>query len=126
MSAAERWCPECGASYPEGIVACRDCLVVLVDEKPEVRDGPTVAHRVPDAASGALLCGMLEHNGIATVLRSTTLPGYGDIRRDWSTIAWGEILVPASAVGDARTLIADYLSALESGGLVSDEDVEEN
>jgi hypothetical protein len=81
-------------------------------------------HRVPDAASGALLCGMLEHHGIATVLRSATLPGYGVIRRDWTTSAWGEILVPAAALGEARALIADYLAALERGGVVRDEDVE--
>lgn len=125
MSDAARWCPECGTGYPVGIVACKRCLAVLVDEPPDTRDGPVVVHRVPDAASGALLCGMLEHNGIATVLRSATLPGYGVIRRDWSTTAWGEILVPASVVADARALIADYLGALESGGLVRDEDVEE-
>jgi len=68
---------------------------------------------------------MLEHHGIATVLRSAMLPGYGVVRRDWSTSAWGEILVPATAVAEARALIADYLSALESGGAVRDEDVDE-
>ena len=125
MSAGKRWCPECGTAYAAGIVACKRCLAVLVDEPP-VRDyEPTVVHRVPDAASGALLCGMLEHHGIATVLRSAMLPGYGLVRRDWSTSAWGEILVPADAVAEARALIADYLAALESGGLVRDEDVEE-
>jgi hypothetical protein len=124
VSAAERWCPECGAAYPPEIVACKRCLAVLVDEPPSQGGGPTVVHRVPDAASGALLCGMLEHHGIATVLRSATLPGYGVIRRDWSTTAWGEILVPASAVAEACALIAEYLAALESGGMVRDEDVE--
>jgi hypothetical protein len=99
-------------------------MAVLVDDPPEAGDGPSVVHRVPDAASGALLCGMLEHNGIATVLRSTTLPGYGEIRRDWSTSAWGEILVPAAALAEARALIGEYLAALERGGEVRDEDVE--
>jgi hypothetical protein len=117
MTTGRHWCPECGTEYPPEIVACRRCRVVLVDEPPIEGSGPLVVHRVPDAAAGALLCGMLEHNGIATVLRSATLPGYGTIRRDWSTTAWGEILV--------RALIADYLAALENGGLVRDEDVEE-
>ncbi len=125
MSPAQRWCPECGMAYPAEIVACKRCMAVLVDEPPAGTEGPVVVHRVPDAASGALLCGMLEHHGIATVLRSTTLPGYGSIRRDWSTTAWGEILVPATAVGEARALITEYLAALERGGLVRDEDVEE-
>lgn len=125
MSDGARWCPECGTAYPAGIVACRTCLAVLVDEPPAHGVEPAVVHRVPDAASGALLCGMLEHHGIATMLRSATLPGYGAIRRDWSTSAWGEILVPGTAVEEARALIADYLAALESGGMVRDEDVEE-
>ena len=81
-------------------------------------------HRVPDAAAGALLCGVLEHHGIRRVLRSATLPGYGTVRRDWSTTAWGEILVPRDEAAEARAMIADYLPALERGGQVRDEDVE--
>jgi hypothetical protein len=58
------------------------------------------------------------------VLRSATLPGYGGVRRDWGTSAWGEILVPGRSAPEARALIADYLAALERGGMVRDEDVE--
>ena len=47
------------------------------------------------------------------------------MRRDWSTTAWGEILVPAEEAEEARELIADYLGALERGGAVRDEDVED-
>lgn len=121
------WCPECGASYSEAIAACPRCRVVLVPDPPVSGEPglPEVAHRVPDAASGALLCGILEHQGIHTVLRSAMLPGYGVVRRDWSTTAWGEILVAQSDVVEARALIADYLAALERGGRVRDEDVEE-
>mgnify|MGYP003693567571 CR=1 FL=1 len=69
---------------------------------------------------------MLEHHGIRAVLRSATLPGYGSVRRDWSTTAWGEMLVaPRATRTEARALIADYLLALERGGEVRDEDVEE-
>jgi hypothetical protein len=91
---------------------------------PPGQDSPEVVHRVPDAAAGALLRGMLENHGIPAVLRSATLPGYGSVRRDWGTSAWGEILVSRSAAGEARALIADYLQALEAGGQVRDEDVE--
>jgi hypothetical protein len=118
------WCPECGKSYAPAIVACPQCRVALADEPPVAPADIVVAHRVPDAASGALLCGVLENNGVTAVLRSTQLPGYGDIRRDWSTFAWGEILVPGRALEEAREIIADYLAALEQGGAVRDEDVE--
>jgi hypothetical protein len=120
-----RWCPECGADYGPDIVACPRCRAVLVAEPPAAAGAaPEVVHRVPDAAAGALLCGVLEHHGIRAVLRSATLPGYGSVRSDWSTTAWGEILVSATEAAEARALIADYLLALERGGQVRDEDVE--
>ena len=117
------FCPECGTRYDDAIAACPKCRVVLSAEPPSTGT-PQVVHRVPDAAAGALLCGVLEHQGIKTVLRSATLPGYGTVRRDWSTTAWGEILVADEDAAEARALIADYLLALERGGKVRDEDVE--
>ena len=119
------YCPECGAAYAPEVVACPRCRVVLVAEPPGHEGSPAVIHRVPDAAAGALLLGMLEHHGIRAVLRSATLPGYGSVRRDWSTTAWGELLVAREDAAEARSLIADYLLALERGGEVRDEDVEE-
>ena len=119
-----RYCPECGAAYGEQVAACPRCRVVLETEPPAEHRQPEVVHRVPDAAAGALLCGVLEHHGILSILRSATLPGYGTVRRDWTTTAWGEILVAHEDAGEARALIADYLAALERGGAVRDEDVE--
>jgi hypothetical protein len=121
-----RYCPECGAEYASAVAACPSCRVVLSAEPPPGPRAlePEVVHRVPDAAAGALLCGVLEHHGVRTVLRSATLPGYGSVRRDWSTSAWGEILVARRDAAEARALIADYLGALERGGQVRDEDVE--
>lgn len=118
------WCPECDASYEPGVVACPRCRVVLAS-RPRLVHEPTVIHRVPDAAAGALLQGMLELHGIRAVLRSTALPAYGSVRRDWSTSAWGEILVGPDDVDEARVLITEYLLALERGGQVRDEDVDE-
>ena len=122
-----RFCPDCGQHYPRAVAACPNCRAVLVDQPPaRAGDGrPEVVHRVPDAAAGALLVGMLRHHGVEAVLRSATLPGYGTVRRDWSTTAWGEILVPHAEAEEARALIADYLAALERGGMVRDEDVED-
>jgi hypothetical protein len=99
---------------------------VLTSEPPSPADGspPEIVHRVPDAASGALLCGVLEGEGIRTVLRPATIPGYGTVRRDWATTHWGEILVAGGEAEEARAIIADYLAALERGGAVRDEDVE--
>ena len=120
------YCPECGTEYPPAVVACPRCRVVLAAEPPPdpTDASPVVVHRVPDAAAGALLCGVLEHHGIRTVLRTATLPGYGSVRRDWSTSAWGEILVSRPDAVEARAVIGDYLQALERGGQVRDEDVE--
>jgi hypothetical protein len=118
------YCPECGARYEDAVVACPRCRAVLTSEPTTPPDHPDVVHRVPDAAAGALLCGVLEHNGIHALLRSATLPGYGTVRRDWSTSAWGEILVARGDAAEARAIIADYLQALERGGEVRDEDVE--
>ena len=119
-----RYCPECGAAYEDAVAACPRCRAVLTEVRPGSEDGPEIVHRVPDAAAGALLVGMLEHHEIHAVLRSTTLPGYGGVRRDWATSAWGEILAPRGEAAEARALIADYLAALERGGAVRDEDVE--
>jgi hypothetical protein len=119
-----RWCPECGTEYGPGIVACPRCRAVLEDEPPAGADAPVVVHAVPDEAAGALLMGVLEGQGLHAVLRSATLPGYGSVRRDWATSAWGEILVPRNEAEEARVVLAEYLLDLERGGAVRDEDVE--
>ena len=119
------YCPECGAAYEEAVAACPRCRIVLEAEPAAGPSPPEVVHRVPDAAAGALLCGVLEHHGVRALLKSATLPGYGSVRRDWSTTAWGEILVAHEDAAEARALIADYLGALERGGEVRDEDVED-
>lgn len=119
-----KYCPECGASYDDEYAACPRCREILTDVDPARSGSPQVVHKVPDAAAGALLSGMLVHNGIHAILRSATLPAYGVVRRDWGTSAWGEILVPAQEAAEAQRLIAEYLQELERGGRVTDEDVE--
>jgi hypothetical protein len=118
------WCPECGEQYEAAIAACPRCRVVLSASRPDLDLAPVIVHRVSDAAAGALLTGLLEQHGFHCVLRSTALPGYGMVRRDWGTTSWGEILVPPGEAQEARELIADYLEALAGGGAVRDEDIE--
>lgn len=87
-------------------------------------DDLVVAHRVPDEAAGVLLVGVLESQGIESVLRSAHVAGYGEwLKRDWSTIAWGEILVASANVAEARDIIAEYVAALQQGGQLTDADV---
>ena len=108
------------------MVACPRCRAVLVAERvdPDAID-PVVVHRVPDAVAGALLCGVLEHEGIRSVLRAATLPGLPAVRRDWGTSAWGEILVAPTDAHEARAILADYLAALERGGPLPGEPAED-
>src|SRR6266850_611347 len=103
------YCPECGTAYEPAVVACPRCRVPLAADPPPSPGAPQVIHRVPDAVAGALLQGMLEHHGVAALLRSAALPAYGSVRRDWSTSAWGEILVNPEDAAEARALIAEYL-----------------
>ena len=117
-------CPECGAGYPPAVVACPRCRVVLEPIRAPEEGAFEIVHRVPDTVAGALLCGVLDHHGIPSILRAATLPGYGSVRRDWSTSAWGEILVSRTFAAEARGVLADYLEALAEGGAVRDEDVE--
>src|SRR5262249_14773865 len=118
-------CPECGARYPSAGVACPRCRVVLEPIVGVEGGGVEVVRRVPDAVAGALLCRVLQPHGVPASLRAATLPGYGSVRRDWSTSAWGEILVARSLAPDARAVITDYLQALAEGGEVRDDDVED-
>lgn len=126
-----RICPECKTAYPPEVVACPRCREVLEEEPESPEEGGgklvtelQVVHRVPDIAAGHMLRGVLEHQGINALLRSNTLPGYGDVRADWGTTAWGDILVADEDADEARAILTDYLEALQRGGAVRDEDVE--
>jgi uncharacterized protein YbaR (Trm112 family) len=126
-----RICPECKTVYPPQVVACPRCREVLeeVSDTPEPEGDKLVTElrvvfRVPDLAAGYMFRGVLEHQGIHAVLRSNALPGYGEVRRDWATTSWGEILVADEDAEEARAILADYMVALQRGGEVTDEDVE--
>ena len=105
------FCPECHASYEEGVVLCRNCRAALVDELPpgESDDPFAKVSDVPDAVTGAMWQGALESQGIHAVVRSNALPAYGEVLRDWSTKAWGSLLVPRHEYDEAVAVLADFL-----------------
>lgn len=43
------YCPACGAEYLEGVEECADCGLPLVDEPPELEEGPSFLDRVTAA-----------------------------------------------------------------------------
>ncbi len=55
-----------------------------------------------------MLKGLLEEAGIPVLLRSHLVPGYNTRIPP----GWGDLLVPDERVGEAKTLIADYLAAM--------------
>ena len=107
------FCPECRKSYEDGVVLCRDCRAPLVAELPREgqEDDLFVDLRdVPDAVTGAMWQGALESQGVHAVIRSHALPAYGDVLRDWSTKAWGSLLVPREEFAEARAVMEDFLA----------------
>ena len=77
---------------------------------------------VPDPVIAALWQGALESQGLHPVVRSRALPGYGQVLQDWNTRAWGELLVPADELEEARVVLADFLSTAENAPLGEDEE----
>ena len=138
------FCPDCRRAYPQGVVLCRDCRVELVDSLPGPGAGPlgggassadddageggsewvslVPLRDVPDAVIGAMWQGALESQGIHAVVRSRAIPGYGQVLQDWNTRAWGELLVPADELDEARVVLADFIAAAANAPLAEDEE----
>jgi len=139
-------CPECNRTWPAGVVLCRDCRVALVEpgeagersitrgaDPDEVDDvdepgegGEWVSlvplRDVPDAVIAALWQGALESQGLHPVVRSRTLPGYGQILQGWNSPAWGELLVPEDELAEAQVVLADFIAAAANSPLAEDEE----
>ena len=122
------YCPECHASYEEGVVLCRNCRAALVEVLPPGEsDDPFVDLRdVPDAVTAAMWQGALESQGIHAVVHSNSLPGYGDVRRDWSTKAWGTLRVPREEYDEASAVLADFLDTAATKAPAPEEDVSDD
>lgn len=65
-------------------------------------------HTAATEVEAVMLQGLLEEAGIPVLLRSHLVPGYGTPIPP----GWGDLLVPDERLGDAKALIAEYLSAV--------------
>ena len=117
------FCPECHASYEEGVVLCRNCRAPLVEALPpgDSADLFVDLRDVPDAVTGAMWQGALESQGVHAVVHSNALPGYGDVLRDWSTKAWGTLRVPRAEFAEASAVLEDFLDTAATKAPAEDE-----
>ena len=121
-------CPECRTAYEPAVVLCRSCRIPLVDpaEVPPT-DGERewvelVAIRsVPDAVTGAMWNGALQSQGLHSFVRSHAIPAYGEVLRDWTTRAWGTLVVPADEAVEATLVLDDFLATAASSAPVEGE-----
>ena len=78
---------------------------------------------MPNGVTAAMWKGALESQGLHPVVRSHSIPAYGEVLRDWTTRAWGSLLVPDDELAEARLVLEDFLATAETRG--SDEDDDE-
>ena len=126
-------CPECRTVYEPAVVLCRSCRVPLVDpgeiSHPEGEGErewvELVAVRpVPDAVTGAMWKGALESQGLHPFVRSHSIPAYGEVLRDWTTRAWGTLLVPADEASEAALVLDDFLATAAASAVDGDGDAD--
>ena len=126
-------CPECDTPYETGVVVCRRCRVPLVDSadepallRPEGDEGEWVSlaavREVPNAVTAAMWKGALESQGLHPVVRSHAIPAYGGVLRDWTTLAWGMLLVPDDELEEARLVLEDFLATAATRGAENDDE----
>jgi hypothetical protein len=120
-------CPECHASYEDGVILCRNCRAALVETLPpgEPEDLFVDLKDVPDPVTAAMWQGALESQGIHAVVHSNALPAYGDVLRDWSTQAWGTLRVPRAEYDEATAVLEDFLATAATKAPEEDEPQDE-
>ena len=118
------FCPECSAEYTSDVLICADCQVELVPERlsedaPEYIDWEVV-QEIPSEFVGNLIKGVLEGEGIDAVVRPHEISALGGIRLESE---WGEVLVYADQVQNAKSIIEDHLANL-SGDALENQDLD--
>ena len=74
--------------------------------------------------TAAMWKGALESQGLHPVVRSHAIPAYGEVLRDWTTRAWGTLLVPGDELAEARLVLEDFLATAAASAPVEDEETE--
>ena len=118
------FCPECSAEYTSNVLICADCQVELVLERPPEDTAEyvdwEVVQEIPNEFVGNLIQGVLEGEGIEAVVRPHEISALGGIRLESE---WGEVLVHADQVQNAKMVVQDYLESLPADAIEnSDED----
>lgn len=96
---------------------CSDCHVTLVSqvtqtEVTEYGDWNTL-ESVPNELAGNILQGVLEEDGIPVYLRCHEVPYYGGVKGNVGQSEWGDILVPADLLSQARECLKVYFDSLQ-------------
>ena len=112
------FCPECGAEYTSEVSICADCQVELTPQRlpedtAEYVDWEVV-QEIPNEFVGNLIKGVLAGEGIDAVVRPHEISALGGIRLESE---WGELLVHADQVQNAKMVIQDYLASLPADAL---------
>ncbi|MCZ6677286.1 MAG: hypothetical protein O7E52_08555 [Candidatus Poribacteria bacterium] len=121
------FCPQCKTEYTEGILMCADCQVELVPERPpeetfEYVDWEVV-QEVPSEFVGNMIQGVLEGEGIDTVVRPYEIGALGGVRLEPE---WGEVLVRHDDLQNAKAIVDEYLANLPTNAIENQEtDLEE-
>ena len=112
------FCPECGAEYTADVLICADCQVELGPERlpentVEYIDWEVV-QEIPNEFVGNLIAGVLEGEGIEAVVRPHEISALGGVRLESE---WGEVLVHADQVQNAKLIVQEYLTSLPEDAL---------
>ena len=111
------FCPHCNAEYTSEVSICSDCQVTLVPqpirtEVTEYGDWDTL-ESVPNELAGNILQSVLAEDGIPAYLRCHEVPYYGGVKGNFGESEWGDILVPANLLPQARACLKVYFESLQ-------------
>ncbi|MXV83289.1 hypothetical protein F4X88_12350 [Candidatus Poribacteria bacterium] len=111
------FCPQCNAEYKLEVSMCSDCHVTLVPhpiqmEVTEYGDWDTL-ESVPNELAGNILQSVLEEDGIPARLRCHEAPNYGGVKGNIWQSEWGDLLVPANLLPQARECLNTYFDSLQ-------------
>jgi hypothetical protein len=112
------FCPQCKAEYTEDVTVCADCQIELVAERsPEDTVSYVdweVIQEVPNEFIGNMIKGVLEGEGIDTVVWPHEINALGGIQLEPE---WGEVLVHRDNLQKAKGVVDEYLATLPANAI---------